>query len=404
MASRRGAGKRTFGEISKLPSGRFRARFTGPDLNRHSAPSTFVARMDAEAWLAAQERLISRGEWQPPVPTPSAPVAKPPTLAEYASTVIGRRRLRPATVALYEKLLRLAIVPAFGDRQPSEISVTDVTAWYRSMNATPTQQANAYGLLKSILKDAVEDGLIATNPCRVKAGGQKSRAREIEVLSVEQLTSYLAAVPEARRVPLLLAGWCGLRSGEVRALRVRDLDLDAGVVRVRQAVVRLKGRLLIGPPKTAAGVRDVTIPPHLLPALREWLRRQPRRARDALLFPAGDGVSPLNDSVLREAHDKGKAAIGVPGLTIHGLRHTSATLAAQLGATLAELQARIGHSTPNMAMRYQHVAADRDAQLAQRMSRLATGQDWTPQPATKPQRTKPAAGPSGQSELPGMDQ
>jgi integrase len=161
-----------------------------------------------------------------------APQQRPPTLSEYSATVIGRRRLRPATLALYEKLLRLAITPTFGDRQPSEISVAEVTAWYRSMNATPTQQTNAYGLLKSILKDAVEDGLIAANPCRVKAGGQKTRAREIEVLSVEQLTAHLAAVPEARRVPLLLAGWCGLRSGEVRALRVRDLDLDAGVVRV----------------------------------------------------------------------------------------------------------------------------------------------------------------------------
>lgn len=300
MTSRRRSAKRTFGEISKLPSGRFRARFTGPDLNRHSAPTTFVARIDAEAWLVAQERAISRGEWSPPVrQMAEAPQQRPPTLSEYAATVIGRRRLRPATLALYEKLLRLAITPTFGDRQPSEISVAEVTAWYRSMNATPTQQANAYGLLKSILKDAVEDGLIATNPCRVKAGGQKTRAREIEVLSVEQLAAYLAAVPEARQVPLLLAGWCGLRSGEVRALRVRDLDLDAGVVRVRQGVVRLAGELLIGPPKTTAGVRDVTIPPHLVPSLREWQRRQPTRGRDALLFPAGDGVSPLNDSAAR---------------------------------------------------------------------------------------------------------
>jgi len=190
-------------------------------------------------------------------------------------------------------------------------------------------------------------------------------------------------------VPLLLAGWCGLRSGEARALRVRDLDLDAGVVHVRQAVVRPTGQPLIGPPKTAAGIRDVTIPPHLLPALRDWLDGQPRRARDALLFPAGDGVSPLNDSVLREAHDKGKAAIGMPGLTIHGLRHTSAILAAQLGATLAELQARIGHSTPNMAMRYQHVAADRDARLARRMSQRATGQEWKPL-APKPSKRQNA--------------
>lgn len=404
MTSRRRSAKRTFGEISKLPSGRFRARFTGPDLNRHSAPTTFVARIDAEAWLVAQERAISRGEWSPPVrQMAEAPQQRPPTLSEYSATVIGRRRLRPATLALYEKLLRLAITPTFGDRQPSEISVAEVTAWYRSMNATPTQQANAYGLLKSILKDAVEDGLIATNPCRVKAGGQKTRAREIEVLSVEQLTAYLAAVPEARRVPLLLAGWCGLRSGEVRALRVRDLDLDAGVVRVRQGVVRLAGQLLIGPPKTAAGVRDVTIPPHLVPSLREWQRRQPTRGRDALLFPAGDGVSPLNDSVLREAHDKGKAAIGMPGLTIHGLRHTSATLAAQLGATVAELQARIGHSTPNMAMRYQHVAADRDAQLAARMSQLATGNDWTPQSPPRARRPREFSRKREQSELPGMD-
>lgn len=87
------------------------------------------------------------------------------------------------------------------------------------MRETPTQQANAYGLLKSIFKEAVEESLVEVSPCRVKAGTQKERAREIEVLTVEQLNRYLAAVPEARRVPLLLAGWCGLRSGEVRGSR-----------------------------------------------------------------------------------------------------------------------------------------------------------------------------------------
>lgn len=54
--------KRGFGEVGQLPSGRYRARYTGPDGSRHSAPITFVARIDAEAWLVEQERLISRGE------------------------------------------------------------------------------------------------------------------------------------------------------------------------------------------------------------------------------------------------------------------------------------------------------------------------------------------------------
>ena len=356
-----------------MPSGRYRARYTGPDGGRHSAPITFVARIDAEGWLVDQERMISRGEWEPPARQLREAQEAPLLLGEYAATLVARRRIRPGTAALYAKLLRLTILPAFAKRPLAEITAAEISTWYAGMRTTPTQQANAYGLLKSIFKEAVEERLVEVSPCRVKAGTQKERAREIEVLTVDQLNRYLAAVPEARRVPLLLAGWCGLRSGEVRGLRVRDLDLELGLVHVRQAVVRLNGQLLIGPPKTDAGVRSVSIPPHLLPALREWAARQPVRDREALLFPARDGHSPLNDSVLRVAHDKGKAAINMPGLTVHGLRHTSATLAAQLGATLAELQARIGHSTPNMAMRYQHVAAERDAQLAARMSAFATG-------------------------------
>ena len=373
MGRPRAKGKRGFGEVGQLPSGRYRARYTGPDGSRHSAPITFVARIDAEGWLVDQERMISRGEWEPPARQVREVQEAPLLLGDYAATVVVRRRIRPGTAALYAKLLRLTILPAFAKRPLGEITAAEISTWYAGMRSTPTQQANAYGLLKSIFKEAVEERLVEVSPCRVKAGTQKERAREIDVLTVDQLNRYLAAVPEARRVPLLLAGWCGLRSGEVRGLRVRDLDLDIGVVHVRQAVVRLKGQLLIGPPKTDAGVRSVSIPPHLLPALREWAARQPVRDREALLFPARDGHSPLNDSVLRVAHDKGKAAINMPGLTVHGLRHTSATLAAQLGATLAELQARIGHSTPNMAMRYQHVAAERDAQLAARMSAFATG-------------------------------
>jgi integrase len=234
MSGRRAKLKRGFGEISRLPSARYRARYTGPDANRHSAPVTFVARIvariDAEGWLVEQERLISRGEWRPP----ARQVREAPLLlGEYATVVVERRRLRPATVALYAKLLPLTIPPTWATRPLDEITAAEISTWYAGMRTTPTQQANAYGLLKSIFKEAVDEGLLEANPCRVKAGGQKQRAREIDVLTVDQLNRYLAAVPEERRAPLLLAGWCGLRSGEVRGLRVRDLDLDAGVVACR---------------------------------------------------------------------------------------------------------------------------------------------------------------------------
>ena len=95
--------KRGFGEVGQLPSGRYRARYTGPDGGRHSAPITFVARIDAEGWLVDQERLISRGEWEPP--------ARQVREVHEAPTVVARRRIRPGTAALYAKLLRLTIFP-----------------------------------------------------------------------------------------------------------------------------------------------------------------------------------------------------------------------------------------------------------------------------------------------------
>jgi len=358
--------RRGFGEITKLASGRYRARYRGPDRQRHTAPLTFASRMGAEAWLAAQHQIISSGAWRPRAVGAAIPV----TLGEYATTALERRRLRPGTASLYQRLLTRQILPVLGHEMVADITSMEITRWYLSMAATPTEQANAYGLLRSILKDAVEEGLIQRNPAQVRGGSQKAPPRDIDVLTIDQLNRYVAAVPARHRVPLLLTGWCGLRSGEARGLRVKDLDLDEGVVRVRQAVVRLPGQLLIQPPRTTAAVRDIAIPPHLLPALRDWMSAQLPRHPDSLLFPASDGVSPLNDTVLRHSHHQARKAINMPGLTIHGLRHTSATLAAQQGATIADLQARMGHATSLMALRYQDAAIGRDRALAVLLTRI----------------------------------
>ena len=130
--------------------------------------------IDAEGWLVEQERLISRGIWRPP----ARQVRETPLLlGEYAAVVVARRRLRPATAALYAKLLRLTIPQTWATRPLVDITAAEVSSWYAGMRQTPTQQANAYGLLKSIFKEAIEEGILEANPCRVRAGGQKQRAR-----------------------------------------------------------------------------------------------------------------------------------------------------------------------------------------------------------------------------------
>lgn len=364
-------GKRSFGSLRRLPSTRWQARYTAPDGREHRAPVTFDTRRDADAWLSAEWTKIQRQEWVPPAAVTAEHVAKVATyFAEYATEVLDRRNLRDTTRHHYGMLLKRTMLPTFGRLTLAQIDARMVQKWYATLRSTPTLQANAYGLLKSILKDAVEDELIDRNPCRIRAGSSKTRAREPEALTATELTEYLFAVPDRFRVPLMLAGWCALRSGEVRGLRRRDLDLDAGMVRVCQQAVKVGSTYVLTQPKTAAGVRSVAIPPQLLPGLRQWLSAQPVAGRDGLLFVGQDG-GPMSASTLRDAHVKGRDAIGKPDLTVHGLRHTGLTLAGQAGATLPELMARAGHTTPTMVLKYQHASAVRDVEIAARMAALA---------------------------------
>ncbi len=141
----------------------------------------------------------------------------------------------------------------------------------------------------------------------------------------------------------------------------------------------MKGGWEIGPPKSEAGIRDVTIPPHVLPAIEAHLASEyVGAAKDSLLFPPQRGGETdvdgnpvrLQPSTLYRHYYKARSAAKRPDLRFHDLRHTGATLYAQTGATLAELMDRVGHSTPAAAMRYQHAAQGRDAKLAAAMSQL----------------------------------
>ena len=78
----------------------------------------------------------------------------------------------------------------------------------------------------------------------------------------------------------------------------------------------------------------------------------------------------MRQSAMARVYYPARDAAGRPDLRFHDLRHTGAVLAAQTGATLAELMARLGHSTPAAAMRYQHAAQDRDAVIASRLSEM----------------------------------
>lgn len=376
--------RRGFGAIRKLPSGRYQASYLGPDLNRYKARSTYETKTDAEGWLAKERRLVDLDTWTPPE-TRQDGRAQGVTLSGYAPEALARRRnrhgdpLRPRTLDLYTRLLDRVILPSLGDQPMVSITEAKVNAWYDSLEPTqPTQRAHAYALLKSLFIQAIDEKRVTmANPCRIKGAGRTSRKRNVVVPTMEELELIMEATPERLKALILLCAWCGLRFGEVIELRRRDIDLKSGVVEISRAVVRVDRAELVGSPKSDEGSRRVAIPPHIVPVIANHLKKHVGKGRDALLFPHHPGTDKhwTHGMFFKAVFMPAREHAGRPDLRLHDLRHGAAVMAAQTGATLAELMARLGHSTPDAAMRYQSVARNRDAEIAAALSRAFGGHD-----------------------------
>ncbi|WP_228266486.1 tyrosine-type recombinase/integrase [Ornithinimicrobium ciconiae] len=377
--------KRDFGTIRKRSNGRYQAYYAGPDQSFHRAPSTFQTKGDAEAWLVGERRLIQEDDWSPTKSRRAKVRRTAEAFGPYARAWLEHRDIKPRTRALYARQLDRFLLPAFADMSLRDFTPAVVRVWYSELDPTrPTQRAHAYGLLRSILATAVADEVLAANPCRIRGGSVTTRARRVEPATLDQLETLVRRMPARYQALVIIGAWCGLRFGEMAELRRADINLTARVLHVRRGVVRIDGQVTVGTPKSAAGIRDVAIPPHLIPVLQSHLDVHVAPGRDALVFPSvTDPDIQVHPNTLYRHWYKAREAAGRPDLRIHDLRHTGAVLAARTGATLAELMARIGHSTPQAALRYQHAAQGRDAHIAEQLSRLAQGESQ-PGPAAPP--------------------
>lgn len=426
---RQNTNRREFGAVELLPSGRWRARYTGPDGRQRSGPTTFPTRADADRWLTVVRADMLRGQW-------SSPELADVTLSEYTTAWLRGRApsLRPRTQDLYARgaerwlsgpvgtgrnavdlsalPLRVISPPIVRDwfaavtdaartsalartgrihrthparawatshgipcAATGRLSPTVLAAWHKAgspdmrtrVTARPaagrTAAAQAYRLLHAITTQAVDDGLLTVNPVRIQRAGHVNHPERMPLTPLE-VEALAATVPDHYRAAVLVAAWSGLRPGEVFALTRQDVEASLGHVTVRRTLTEVPGQpVAFGPPKTAAGRRVVALPTFVAEALNTHLQTYTSASRDALVFTTLTGsavTSPARSKVIANA----RVTIGRPDITWHHLRHTGATLAAQAGATQAELQRRIGHSSPRAAALYQHATLERDHTLA----------------------------------------
>ncbi|GAA1566838.1 site-specific integrase [Kribbella sancticallisti] len=359
--------KRRFGRIRKLPSGRFQARYPGPDGIDRPAPDTFSSKSEAARWLTLKEADLSRNQWIDPA------LGEIP-LGDYAHNWIRERPgLRPKTLVLYSGILRNHIAPTLGTEPVRALTPPKLRNWRQNLldgGLGPVTTAKAYRLLRSILATAVEDRIIDTNPCYIK-GAATERSPERPVLSVPEVYQVANGVHPRFRVLVLLATFGSLRWGELAGLQRRHVDLVNGVVRIRQAVVELPtGELRTSSPKSAAGRRTIYLDEFVMDDIRTHFEIYVESKSDAFVFTGAKGAQ-LRRSTFQRHWRRGLKAAGLDGrVHFHDLRHTGNTWAAESGATLRELMERMGHASSRAALIYLHTNDDRHRTVARGMSEL----------------------------------
>ncbi|RKT53072.1 tyrosine-type recombinase/integrase [Saccharothrix australiensis] len=372
--------RRRFGRVRRLPSGRFQARYQGPDGKQHPAPETFEREKDAEQWLSTVETDIVRGDW-------TNPDAGKIELRTYAEAWIGERDLAVRTVELYRGLLRNHVGPKLGDVMLSDLSPARVRRWRKELLADGVGEvtvAKAYRFLRAVLNtaSAPEERLLKHNPCTIKGGGREE-SPERPTASLDQVFAAADAIQARYRLVVLLATFGSLRFAEMVGLRRRDFSRveDGGrtfyVVKVdRQTVQPDAGELFDDDPK-AKGKRSVTLPPFLTEEIDRHLDVFVGEGSNAWVFLGPKGGRPKRNNFWN-IWNAARTAAGMPDVHLHDLRHTGNTLAAETGATLRELMDRMGHSSTRAAMIYLHAREERGRKIAVGIEAMVKAAKGTP--------------------------
>jgi integrase len=358
--------KRRFGRVRKLPSGRWQARYPGPDGADRPADETFETKTSAEVWLTLKEAEILRGDW-------IDPKGGEVLVETYAATWIDERDLRPRTIRLYRYLLKAHVVPHFKEINIGDVKSARIRRWRKTLldaGVSPVTVAKAYRFLRAVFNTAVKDDeIIRRNPCSIK-GADKEDSPERPVLSVAQVYLLADAIGSRYRALVLLAAFASLRWAELAALRPEDIDLDGRTVRItRQIDYPPGGGHVFGPPKSRAGRRVVPFPALIELDLRKHLDTLDDSAE--LVFTSSEGTPLRHSNWYRRVWMPALETVGLTGVHFHDLRHTGNQFAANAGANIRDLMDRMGHDSTRAAMIYLHSSTERQGAIADQIGKDA---------------------------------
>lgn len=293
-----------------------------------------------------------------------------------------RPAVSPKTWSGYTQHWELRIEPRFGHMPVDEITRADVQSFVDGLTVGPWAKVSTLRLLRSILDVAHQDGRIHRNPAVGVSAGRIPERERHRYLSAQEVRALATACGDQGDVVTILA-YTGLRWSELVGLRVKDVDLTARRLYIRRAAPEVEGRIIIGPPKTRAGIRTVPLPQVVVEIFQ---RRMRGRDPDEPAVRSPNGTMLRSNNWRRHTHwNEALTKTGLAPLTIHDLRHTYASLARKSGADLRYVQKTMGHSTPTVTANiYSDLYSDELDQVATNLDQLHETEIQTSTTGQKP--------------------
>ena len=356
---RRGASKTVENRTSRHGRGkRWRARWVDDQGRERTA--SFATKTEAEQHIEAIGSSLHRGEYVDPR-------SGAQTFGVLARRFTAGRVVKQKTASGERSLLDSRILPRWENVQLAHIVESEIRTWLADMQreVSSSRARQAFILYRQILDLAVADRALAKNPAKGVKAPRAKTSRDAVFLTVEQVHEVADAMtrPSDATLARFLA-FTGLRWGEAVAVTVDALDFTRHIVHVRRTYSEDGGKIITGVPKDHAA-RWVPFPPGLDEDLQALVKGRPGAA-DVFQTPGGGVLRSGNwtSRVLRpavltvnapadgETPEEREARGGLipPGLRIHDLRHTAASVAISAGANVKALQRMLGHESATMTL------------------------------------------------------
>jgi integrase len=287
------------------------------------------------------------------------------------------------TAERWSEVIRNQIAPRIGRMPVQKLKAIHLATLYADLlregkgneGLAPRTVGHVHRLLHRALGHAAEWAVTQSNVAAL-VSPPKVDDVELEILDQPQIQAILDGLAgKPLRIIVETALATGMRRGELLALRWKDVDLDAGKLRVEQSLEQTKAGLKFKEPKTKRGRRSIALPAFLVTNLRAHRKAQQeqrmalglgRPGDDALVFPNMDGGPRRPDGLTME-WGRARKALGVT-VSLHAFRHTHASTLIKSGMDILTISRRLGHSKPSVTLDvYGHLFPNTDAVAAQRM-------------------------------------